>query len=694
MNFVKKVLSIINKSETPLAIKELHIMLGNTERFQRKKLQKVLDQLIDEGLIFKKGSKVVSVSDENFYRGRVSTHPRGFAFVESMKCEADIFLPPREARRVLDGDEVIVEVIKERGESKTSGRILKVISFGKKNLVGKYFKEGARHFIYPHFSGQKRPIPLIIKTANLKSGDNIVASIVRDKVGKVTNLARYRETMLEDQNADFYYDLMVKKYDLPVTWPKKVIIESNMIAETCREIEIGNRVDLTELSFVTIDGETAKDFDDAVYAETTDGGYTLFVAIADVSSFVDNDSALNQEAQLRGNSVYFARKVIPMLPEVLSNDLCSLKPNLLRQVVVAKLKISFSGDLMNFEFFEAVIESKARLTYEQAEDIIKSNSRGKNEKENITSVLKNLFKVYSSLRCFREGRSALKLDSAEIRCIFNAESKLYKIQQTERLDSQRVIEECMVIANVAAARLLKANEGSSIYRSHPPPDSDKIEDLKIAAKSYGISLQNEDLSPLNVCNLILAKTVKRADRVLIEGLVMRSQKLAVYDAKNSQHFGLALDEYTHFTSPIRRYTDLLVHRRIKEILNKQENNCLTEIDAVKLAKHCSETERLAEQATREELFFLKVEYLKSRASEPLQAIVKTVMEDIVILHLSTYFLEGVLPSSGINRKKVNGSKLSEGSIVEVYYEHIDVVSKCIYFTQFFNHTQVAKSFEE
>ena len=151
MNFVKKVLSIINKSEIPLAIKELHIMLGNTERFQRKKLQKVLDQLIDEGLIFKKGPKVVSVSDENFYRGRVSTHPRGFAFVESMKCEADIFLPPREARRVLDGDEVIVEVIKERGESKTSGKILKVISFGKKNLVGKYFKEGARHFIYPHF---------------------------------------------------------------------------------------------------------------------------------------------------------------------------------------------------------------------------------------------------------------------------------------------------------------------------------------------------------------------------------------------------------------------------------------------------------------------------------------------------------------------------------------------------------------
>ncbi|MDI6750873.1 MAG: ribonuclease R [Rhodocyclaceae bacterium] len=586
-------------------------------------------------------------------RGRVQGHPDGFGFLVRDDGGPDVFLPEKEMNKVLHGDHVIARIVGIDRKGRPEGKIVEVTERANQRVVGRVHEE---HGVFYVVAENRRISQDILiappekgdrKALRPKPGQVVMIEIVeqptkeRQPIGRVTEiLGNYADPGME-------IEIALRKHELPFEFSKQALSEAKKLPDTVRKSDWKGREDLTQLPLVTIDGETAKDFDDAVYCERQGKGFRLVVAIADVSHYVQDGSALDAEARARGNSVYFPRRVIPMLPEKLSNGLCSLNPQVERLCMVCDMAISPTGAIKHYRFYPAVMFSHARLTYtEVAAALYDKDKTARQKIGELLPQLEALDALYRVLQKARTKRGAIDFETLETLMIFDDHGKILRIEPYERNDAHRIIEECMLAANVCASEFLKAHEHPALYRIHEGPTPERLEKLREFLATFGLHLGGGDEPHAKDYARLLDRIKDRPDKQLLQTVMLRSLKQAIYSPENVGHFGLAYESYTHFTSPIRRYPDLLIHRAIKAVLAGRRYDSI-DWEAVGLA--CSATERRADEATRDVESWLKCWYMQDKIGEVFTGSISAVVPFGIFVALDTVFVEGLVHVSDLGR---------------------------------------------
>lgn len=613
----------------------------------------------------------------NLIKGRVSGHPEGFGFVISPTRDGDVFLSSRQMRRVFDGDEVVVRITGTDRKGRSEGAIVEVVERRTQQLVGRYFTENGIHFVRPDNPRISQDVLLVADgTGGAKPGQIVVVTITQQPDRRHQAAGRVSSVLGEHLAPGLEIDIAIHNFGIPNAWSPALEKEVEAISSEVQEADKSLRVDLRDLPLVTIDGEDARDFDDAVYCQPASrNGWTLYVAIADVSHYVKPGSELDLEAYQRGNSVYFPGQVVPMLPEKLSNGLCSLQPAVDRLCMVCEMRIDATGKVTRFRFYEAVMHSRARLTYTQVAGMIEqrgdTDSGVRKQFAHIVEHVDHLHDLYQALRERRDVRGAIDFETTETRILFDAERKIEKIIPTERTEAHRLIEECMLSANVCAATLLEKSKLPALYRVHEVPKEEKLDNLREFLGEIGLSLPGGDSpSPLDY-QAVLSQVADRPDAAVIQSVMLRSMRQAVYQDDNKGHFGLNYEAYSHFTSPIRRYADLLVHRAIRGLLRSKKRVAhLNRVDGAVLwpltqsypynaeqiseaGSHCSMTERRADDATRSVDSWLKCQYLVDQVGNEFSGVVTSVTGFGLFVQLDELFIEGLVHITGLPRDYYN-----------------------------------------
>lgn len=549
----------------------------------------------------------------------------GFCVADSGEMD-DIFLSIKQMKSVISGDKVLVRAFENPKNGKTEGKIVEVTARRTAPIVGRVFAERGVFWLLPQDKTICHEILLAKSKEKFKKNDVLTVEIVEPPSKHSPPIARVVEKIGKTSDSEIEIEIALRKFNLPFEFSKAAQKECEKISE---KIEIDGREDLRHLPFVTIDGADSRDFDDAVFCEKTGNAFRLFVAIADVSHYVPLNSALDLAARERGTSVYFPRRVIPMLPEKLSNNLCSLNPNVDRLVLACEMQIGARGKIQNYRFFEAIIHSQKRYTYDEVFQLLKSKKIPKN--------IQNLNAVYNALKTARARRFALDFDLNEVKIIFNSKDKIESIIPYIRNDAHKIIEECMLAANVCAALYLKNDK--TLFRIHEKPALKKLESLNLFLNYLGLQLNGgENPTPKDYQNLI-CEIKKREDFEILQMMVLRSLQKAIYSTDNIGHFGLAYEHYTHFTSPIRRYPDLIIHRLIK---NKLHKNKRLNIDLENLALHCSFTEKQAEDASREVIHYLKCKFMSDKINQTFSGTVCNITAFGVFIMLDDFYIDGLI----------------------------------------------------
>lgn len=660
------ILDFLTQSHGPLTHDELCKELSISDERAYEAIRRRLIAMVRDGQLIKNRSYAYGALEKmNLIKGRVIGHPDGFGFVSPIIGETDLYLSSRQMKKVLDGDEVLVRVSGKDQRGRQEATIVEVIEHRTKSLVGRFFIESNIKFVRPDNPKISQDIIIPVGQENNAEPGQIVIVQINQQPSKQNLPAGCITQILGSHLAPgMEIDIAINNYGIPVKWPAEVLSNIDSIGDSVSEQDKKFRVDLRHLPFVTIDGEDARDFDDAVYCEPESKGLRkLYVAIADVSHYVSVATALDQEANERGNSVYFPQHVVPMLPEELSNGLCSLKPNLDRLTLVCEMMLDKTGIVTQYNFFEGLMNSHARLTYTQVAEIIAQRKKSTSGiRKQFNSIIKNidaLTDLYYDLLDSRKLRGAIEFESQESQIIFDKEKKIKEILPVERNPAHRLIEECMLSANVCAAKFLKKNKMPALYRIHKGPKDEKIESLREFLGELGIDFSGGGANPKDF-QRILSDIEERPDGNIIQSVILRSMNRAIYSPESDGHFGLNYPEYTHFTSPIRRYPDLLVHRAIRYLIRKKSKN--TEVfrvngsrilsqeeiypydkkQLISFGEHCSLTERRADEATRDVINWLKCEFLSSRVGEKFDGTISTVTRFGLFVQLNDMYIEGLI----------------------------------------------------
>ncbi|MBY5992304.1 ribonuclease R [Ferrimonas balearica] len=589
--------------------------------------------------------------------GVVMGHRDGFGFFRPDDGTDDLYLSERSMYSVLHGDRVLAQVDGVDRRGRKEGRIVRIVEPRSTELVCRYFNEDGIGFAVPDDARLSQDI-LIPEDgrAGAREGQVIVVELVKRPGRHTHGIGRVLEVLGNEMAPGMEIEIALRSHDLPHQFSEALLAETAAIPDEVQEADKVGRKDLRHLPLVTIDGEDARDFDDAVFVKPKKGGgWRLYVAIADVSHYVRPGSALDGEALARGNSVYFPAQVIPMLPEKLSNGLCSLNPHVDRLCMVAEMTISAAGNLSGYQFYPAVMHSHARLTYTKVAAMLEGDQGLIEQYAEVFPHLEELNRLYLALDHARQERGALVLETEETQFLFNAQRRIERIVPRTRNVAHKMIEECMILANVAAGKFVKKAKGEVLYRVHEGPSEQKLETLRDFLGQQGLHLGGgTEPTPEDVADL-LAKTQGRADAELIQTMVLRSMKQAVYSPDNIGHFGLALPSYAHFTSPIRRYPDLVLHRVIRYLLAKQDNPELPrqQLQAdgafgydtgplAELGEHCSMTERRADDATRDVSDWLKCEYMLDHVGDTFEAVVSGVTSFGLFVRLKNLHIDGLV----------------------------------------------------
>ena len=579
-------------------------------------------------------------------RGTVSAHPDGFGFLIPDERGKDLFLSPREMRKVLHGDIILGRAIGEDRRGRTEGAVVRVLERAVKQVVGRLYSEGGVHYVIP----EDRRIAQEFAVVEGGGGGAVHGQIVSLEIihypeGRNVPQGKVVEVLGEHMAPGMEVEIAVRNYGLPHQWPEAVLAESaEFSAEVPEDMKEGRR-DFRHLPLVTIDGADAKDFDDAVYAEESSEGFRLTVAIADVATYVRPGSALDLEAQARGNSVYFPRRVIPMLPEVLSNGLCSLNPHVDRLCMVCEMDVGRDGEVRRFRFARGIMRSRRRFTYDEVAAILDGDAQLRERDREMVPHIEALRALYGSLSRARERRGTIEFDTQETKIIYNEEGRIERIAALTRNVAHRIIEECMLAANVCAAQFFRIHEMPMLYRVHPEPSVDKLEDLRRFLSELGVPVRLPERPRSADLAQILEQTRERSDASLIQTVVLRSLSQAYYTVDTGMHFGLAFPAYTHFTSPIRRYPDLLVHRGIQTLLEEggtEQSRWILKKALQDLGQHCSMTERRADEASREAVNWLKCEFMLDKVGEVYTGIITGVTGFGLFVALREVYVEGLV----------------------------------------------------
>lgn len=646
------ILEFLNDRERPVSFKQLIEELKLSGGDEKEALRRRLSAMVRDGQIMQNRRGAFGLIDKmELIAGRVVGHKDGFGFVVPEEGGNDIFLNARQMRAVFPEDKVLVRVSGLDFRGRQEGIIAEVLEHNTHELVGRLTNESGAAFVAPADRNVTHDIlipPDAVGTA--KHGQMVVVKITEQPSATTRPIGKIVEIIGDHMAPGMEIDVAIRNHELPHVWPDSVLKEAAAYSKHVPDEIAAERVDIRDYPFVTIDGEDAKDFDDAVYCKpnTKNNGWTLYVAIADVSYYVRPKSALDDEALNRGNSVYFPNRVIPMLPEILSNELCSLNPHINRLAMVCEMSVSAGGKVTSYRFYEAMIKSHARLTYNQVYEMgVKGNKELQTQFKDLMPHINELFSIYRVLNAARRKRGAIDFDLPETKIIFGEDKKIERIIAMQRNDAHRLIEECMLCANICAARFLLKNEYSGLYRNHEGPSAEKLADLRKFLGELGLKLPGrEEPTPRDYASLLKSIT-DRPDAHLIQTVLLRSLSQAVYSSENKGHFGLAYDAYAHFTSPIRRYPDLVVHRSIRKILSR--NFMRGEINPIfeKFGEHCSMTERRADEATREAIDWLKCEYMLDKVGEEFAGIVSGVTSFGLFIELSEIYIEGLVHISNL-----------------------------------------------
>jgi ribonuclease R len=638
------VLELLAERGTPLTFDEIAAALHVAGERDADAFARRLRAMERDGQILKNRRDHYALpSKMDMVRGRIIGHPDGFGFVVPEEGGPDLFLSPKEMRVALHGDRVLARIVGEDDRGRREGSVVEVLERARRTIVGRYVTSNHVGFVIPHDRRVSQDV-LIARGDELsaREGQIVVSEIVEWPTRRSQPVGRVIEIVGEHLGPGMEIEVALRSHDLPHVWPEEVMREARAFATDVPADAVRGRVDLRQTPLVTIDGEDARDFDDAVYAEHDGKGFKLLVAIADVSAYVRPGSALDEEGYARGNSVYFPRRVIPMLPEELSNGLCSLNPDVDRLCMVCEMHIGANGKIREHRFFEAVMRSQARLTYTKVAAILSGNDDSlRREYAAVVPHLETLYELFKALHEERLKRGAVDFDLPETKIIFDDNQKIRKIVPLQRNDAHRLIEECMLAANVCAADILRKNKIPAPYRIHEVPPPDKLTDLRTFLSELGLSLGGGARPTAQDYSKLLTSVEKRPDMRLVHTVMLRSLSQAMYSPDNVGHFALGYEHYAHFTSPIRRYPDLVVHRGIKSAL-KREKFPLSEQQAKELGVHCSMTERRADEATREVVKLLKAQYMQQHIGDEFDGLVTGVTQFGIFVELSEVFVDGLV----------------------------------------------------
>lgn len=581
----------------------------------------------------------------NLQRGTVQGHPDGFGFFIPDEDGQDMVLSAKEMRAVMHGDTVLAYQTGLDRRGRPEGKIHEVIEHANASVVGRFFSEHGVGFVAPDSKRLTQDIS-IPPESNLgaKNGQIVLVEILAYPSKRSQAVGKIIHILGEHMAPGMEIEVSILAHGIPSNWPDDVSAAVAKIPQRVDEAQLKGRTDLRQLPFVTIDGEDAKDFDDAVYCyPKPNGAFQLYVAIADVSHYVAVGSALDKEAARRGNSVYFPGKVVPMLPEALSNGICSLNPHLDRLCMVVEMSISQEGKITRSRFYRGVIHSQARLTYTQVSQWLLAGFAD-DKYQALWPMIQSLHTLYGILHQTRKIRGAMDFDTTETRIEFDDQRKIQRIVPVIRNDAHRLIEECMLAANVATARFLERAKIPTLYRVHAAPEEDKILGLRKFLGELGLQLGGGKKPSPKDFQVTLSAIGDRPEKHLIETVMLRSLKQAQYIESNDGHFGLAYSAYTHFTSPIRRYPDLLIHRAVGYLLDNQplEKFNYSVDDMNRLGKHCSSTERRADEATREVVAWLKCEYMQDKLGQVFRGKISAVTGFGLFVELDDIYVEGLV----------------------------------------------------
>jgi ribonuclease R len=643
--FIMQHLAKVGKPQT---FAQIFKLLKLKDKSDKTALNRRLKAMVRDGQLIHDRRKGYSLIDTmNLVRGRVIGHPDGYGFlVPDDDDGGDLFLSEKQMRRLIHGDRALVNVIGLDNKGRREGVVVEVVEHNTQEIVGRFFHKKGQNAAYVEPENRRISHTILIenvKRLKAKDGHIVVVQLISQPSKYSQPTGKVIEILGEKHAPGMEIDIAIRSHDLPYKWSADVLKEVKTLPKNVTANAMKNREDMRDMPFVTIDGEDARDFDDAVHCEPRGKGWLLRVAIADVSAYVEPGTAIDLEAQERGTSVYFPNNVIPMLPEALSNQLCSLKPKVNRLAVVCELAIDFYGRIRRTRYFEAVIKSAARLTYTEVGKVLEGNEKDFKH-PHVLPQIHNLYKLYQLLLKRRQKRGAIEFETREPHFVFDKQRKIQKILAFERNDAHKLIEEMMLSANVATAEWLQKHEMPLLYRIHEGPNEEKLNNLHSFLKLLGLKLWGKEKPEARHYSRLAEKVKDSPNSRLIQTVLLRSLKLAIYSINNEGHFGLAYKAYTHFTSPIRRYPDLLIHRAIKHYLHKNTNEkFLYENNEMQiLAEHCNTTERRAEDATREVISWLKCEYMEDKIGQEYYGSVTGVTGFGLFVELDDLFIDGLI----------------------------------------------------
>ncbi|MCZ8131513.1 MAG: ribonuclease R [Steroidobacteraceae bacterium] len=646
-------LQVLREAGEPLTADALAQRLKLKEKAQRAALDKRLGAMVRDGQLLRNRNDEYLLLDRlALVTGTVIGHRDGFGFLKPDEGDEDLFLSPAQMREVMHGDRAAVRVAGLDARGRKEGSIVEVLERKVKQVAGRFHLETGIGFVVPDNRRIAHRVAVPAKDRGAaRDGSLVVAEIVQPPSRHSEAVGRVVRVLPEEGGvAATAVDLAIASHQLPYEFSAAAIREARRFGKTVTAASVAEteeeRIDLREVPLVTIDGEDARDFDDAVYAQPTKTGWKLLVAIADVSHYVKPGMALDANARERATSVYFPSRVIPMLPEQLSNHLCSLMPDVERLCLVCEMSVGRDGKVARSKFYAAIMRSHARLTYTRAAEILIERSPRARAMlpEPVLDSLESLYDVYRAFRRRRETRGALDFESSEMKVVVDAEGKVADLRAYPRSDAHRLIEECMIAANVESARFLKKKRMPALFRVHAQPDEERILELKRFLATRGILLETQgEIDPVKL-QATLRSVQGRPDAAMLEGMIVRSLAQAVYQPENIGHFGLALDEYAHFTSPIRRYPDLLVHRAIRHALNggTADDFLHPAREMEHLGQECSMAERRADEASRDVTAFLKCEYMRDKVGEEFDGVVTGVVAFGLFVQLDGLQVDGLV----------------------------------------------------
>ncbi|MCG7390931.1 MULTISPECIES: ribonuclease R [Pantoea] len=656
------ILAHLEKREKPASRDELAQELNLTDEEHLEALRRRLRAMERDGqLVFTRRQCYALPERLDLLRGKVIGHRDGYGFLRVEGQKDDLYLSAEQMKMCMHGDVILAQPLGADRKGRREARVVRVLEPRNNQIVGRYFTDAGAGFVVPDDS--RLSFDILIppeETLQARMGSVVVVELMQRPTRRTKAIGKVAEILGDNMGTGLAVDMALRTHEIPHSWPPEVEKQVSKLSEEVPEEAKKGRIDLRKLPLVTIDGEDARDFDDAVYCEKKrGGGWRLWVAIADVSYYVRPGTPLDDEALQRGTSVYFPSQVVPMLPEVLSNGLCSLNPQVDRLCMVCEMTISSAGKLTGFKHYEAVMNSHARLTYTKVWNILQGNPELREQYAPLLKPLEELHNMYKVLEKARESRGGISFETEEAKFIFNAERRIERVERTVRNDAHKLIEECMILANIASARFVEKHQEPALFRDHDRPSDDSITSFRTVLNELGLSLPGGTKpEPIDYAEL-LTQIADRPDAEMLQTMLLRSMKQAVYDPENRGHFGLALQSYAHFTSPIRRYPDLLLHRAIKYLLAQAEGEVKGNTTAtggyhyemqqmLQLGQHCSMTERRADEATRDVADWLKCDFMQDQVGNTFNGVISSVTGFGFFVRLNDLFIDGLVHVSSLD----------------------------------------------